>query len=156
MFIEHKLLYRTKGPVPAGEYVIPLGKADVKRAGRDLTIVAWSREVLFALEAAEMLARDGIEAEVIDLRSLVPLDRETILASVRRTRRLLVVHEAILRGGYGGEVAALVAEEAFDDLDAPPRRLAGVETPIPYAAHLERGVVPQVEDIVRVAREIVG
>jgi pyruvate dehydrogenase E1 component beta subunit len=112
--------------------------------------------VLFALEAAEMLAHDGIEAEVIDLRSLVPLDRETILASVRRTRRLLVVHEAILRGGYGGEVAALVAEEAFDDLDAPPRRLAGVETPIPYAAHLERGVVPQVEDIVRVAREIVG
>ncbi len=156
MFIEHKLLYRTKGPVPAGEYVIPLGKADVKRAGRDLTIVTWSREVLFALEAAETLARDGIEAEVIDLRSLVPLDRETILASVRRTRRLLVVHEAILRGGYGGEIAALVAEEAFDDLDAPPRRLAGVETPIPYAAHLERGVVPQVEDIVRVAREIVG
>ena len=156
MFIEHKLLYRTKGPVPAGEYVIPLGKADVKRAGRDLTIITWSREVLFALEAAELLARDGIEAEVIDLRSLVPLDRETILASVRRTRRLLVVHEAILRGGYGGEIAALVAEEAFDDLDAPPRRLAGVETPIPYAAHLERGVVPQVEDIVRVAREIVG
>ncbi len=156
MFIEHKLLYRTKGPVPAGEYVIPLGKADVKRAGRDLTIVTWSREVLFALEAAETLARDGIEAEVIDLRSLVPLDRETILASVRRTRRLLVVHEAILRGGYGGEIAALVAEEAFDDLDAPPRRLAGVETPIPYAAHLERGVVPQVEDIVRVAREVVG
>ncbi len=156
MFIEHKLLYRTKGPVPAGEYVIPLGKADVKRAGRDLTIVTWSREVLFALEAAETLAREGIEAEVIDLRSLVPLDRETILASVRRTRRLLVVHEAILRGGYGGEIAALVAEEAFDDLDAPPRRLAGVETPIPYAAHLERGVVPQVEDIVRVAREIVG
>jgi pyruvate dehydrogenase E1 component beta subunit len=136
--------------------VIPLGKADVKRAGRDLTIVTWSREVLFALEAAELLTRDGIEAEVIDLRSLVPLDRETILASVRRTRRLLVVHEAILRGGYGGEIAALVAEEAFDDLDAPPRRLAGVETPIPYAAHLERGVVPQVDDIVRVAREIVG
>jgi pyruvate/2-oxoglutarate/acetoin dehydrogenase E1 component len=156
MFIEHKLLYRTKGPVPSGEHLVPLGKADVKRVGRDLTIVTWSREVLFALEAAETLAREGIEAEVIDLRTLVPLDREAILASVRRTRRLLVVHEAILRGGYGGEIAALVAEEAFDDLDAPPRRLAGVETPIPYAAHLERGVVPQVEDIVRVAREVVG
>jgi pyruvate/2-oxoglutarate/acetoin dehydrogenase E1 component len=156
MFIEHKLLYRTKGPVPTGEHVVPLGKADVKRAGRDLTIVTWSREVLFALEAAETLAGDGIEAEVIDLRTLVPLDRDAILASVRRTRRLLVVHEAIRRGGYGGEIAAMVAEEAFDDLDAPPRRLAGVETPIPYAAHLERGVVPQVEDIVRVAREFVG
>jgi pyruvate/2-oxoglutarate/acetoin dehydrogenase E1 component len=156
MFIEHKLLYRTRGPVPQGEYVVPLGKADVKREGRDLTIVTWSREVLFALEAAAILAADGVDAEVIDLRTLVPLDREAILASVRRTRRLLVVHEAIKRGGYGAEIAALVAEEAFDDLDAPPRRLAGVETPIPYAAHLERGVIPQVEDIVRVAKELVG
>ncbi|MBF6606137.1 MAG: alpha-ketoacid dehydrogenase subunit beta [Chloroflexi bacterium] len=156
MFIEHKLLYRTKGPVPQGEYVVPLGKADVKRVGSDLTIVTWSREVLFALEAAAKLADEGVEAEIVDLRSLVPLDRETILASVRKTRRLLVVHEAIKRGGYGGEIAALVAEEAFDDLDAPPRRLAGVETPIPYAAHLERGVIPQVEDIVRVAKELVG
>ena len=156
MFIEHKLLYRTKGPVPQGEYVVPLGKADVKRQGSDLTIVTWSREVLFALEAATRLAAEGVEAEVIDLRTLVPLDRETLLASVRKTRRLLVVHEAIKRGGYGGEIAALVAEEAFDDLDAPPRRLAGVETPIPYAAHLERGVIPQVEDIVRVAKELVG
>ena len=156
MFIEHKLLYRTKGPVPEGEHVVPLGKADVKREGSDLTIVTWSREVLFALEAAEKLAAEGVDAEVIDVRSLVPLDREAILASVRKTRRLLVVHEAIKRGGYGGEIAALVAEEAFDDLDAPPRRLAGVETPIPYAAHLERGVIPQVEDIVRVAKELVG
>ena len=156
MFIEHKLLYRTKGPVPSGEHVVPLGKADVKRAGRDLTIVTWSREVLLALEAAAILARDGVEAEVLDLRTLVPLDRDAILDSVRRTRRLLVVHEAIGRGGYGGEIAAMVAEEAFDDLDAPPRRLTGVETPIPYAAHLERGVIPQVEDIVRVAKEIVG
>lgn len=156
MFIEHKLLYRTKGPVPEGEHVVPLGKADVKREGRDLTIVTWSREVLFALEAAAKLANEGVDAEVVDLRSLVPLDKEAILASVRKTRRLLVVHEAIKRGGYGGEIAALVAEEAFDDLDAPPRRLAGIETPIPYAPHLERGVVPQVEDIVRVAKELVG
>jgi len=156
MFIEHKLLYRTKGPVPAGEHVVPLGVAEVKRPGKDLTIVTWSREVVFSLEAATKLAEAGIDAEVLDLRTLVPLDKEAILTSVRKTRRLLVVHEAIKRGGYGGEIAALVAEEAFDDLDAPPRRLAGVETPIPYAAHLERGVVPQVEDIVRVAKELVG
>jgi acetoin:2,6-dichlorophenolindophenol oxidoreductase subunit beta len=156
IFLEHKLLYRTKGQVPTGEHLVPLGKADVKRAGTDLTIVTWSREVLFALEAAEKLATDGIEAEVIDLRSLVPLDRDALLASVHKTHRLLVVHEAIKRGGYGGEIAAIVAEEAFDDLDAPPRRLAGLETPIPYAQHLEKTVVPQVEDIVRVAKELVA
>jgi len=156
IFLEHKLLYRTKGQVPTGEHLVPLGKADVKRAGTDLTIVTWSREVLFSLEAAEKLAGDGIEAEVVDLRSLVPLDRDAVLASVRKTHRLLVVHEAIKRGGYGGEIAAMVAEEAFDDLDAPPRRLAGLETPIPYAQHLEKTVVPQVDDIVRVAKELVA
>jgi pyruvate/2-oxoglutarate/acetoin dehydrogenase E1 component len=156
IFLEHKLLYRTKGQVPTGEHLVPLGKADVKRAGTDLTIVTWSREVLFSLEAAAKLAADGIEAEVIDLRSLVPLDRDAVLASVHKTHRLLVVHEAIKRGGFGGEIAAIVAEEAFDDLDAPPRRLAGLETPIPYAQHLERTVVPQVEDIVRVAKELVA
>jgi pyruvate dehydrogenase E1 component beta subunit len=156
IFLEHKLLYRTKGQVPTGEYLVPLGRADVKRAGTDLTIVTWSREVLFSLEAAEKLAAEGVEAEVIDLRSLVPLDRDAVLASVRKTHRLLVVHEAIKRGGYGGEIAAIVAEEAFDDLDAPPRRLAGLDTPIPYAQHLEKTVVPQVEDIVRVAKELVA
>jgi pyruvate dehydrogenase E1 component beta subunit len=156
IFLEHKLLYRTKGLVPTGEHLVPLGMADVKRAGTDFTIVTWSREVLFSLEAAEKLAADGIEAEVIDLRSLVPLDRDAVLASVRKTHRLLVVHEAIKRGGFGGEIAAIVAEEAFDDLDAPPRRLAGLETPIPYAEHLEKTVVPQVDDIVRVARELVS
>ena len=156
IFLEHKLLYRTKGQVPVGEHVVPLGKADVKRSGTDLTIVTWSREVLFSLEAAEKLAADGLAAEVIDLRSLVPLDKEAVLASVRKTHRLLVVHEAIKRGGFGGEIASIVAEEAFDDLDAPPRRLAGLETPIPYAQHLEKTVVPQVDDIVRVAKELVA
>jgi pyruvate/2-oxoglutarate/acetoin dehydrogenase E1 component len=156
IFLEHKLLYRTKGQVPTGEYLVPLGKADVKRPGTDLTIVSWSREVLFSLEAAEKLAADGIEAEVVDLRSLVPLDRDAVLSSVRKTHRLLVVHEAIKRGGYGGEIAAMVAEEAFDDLDAPPRRLAGLETPIPYAQHLEKTVVPQVDDIVKAAKELVA
>jgi len=142
--------------VPTGEHVVPLGKADIKRAGTDLTIVSWSREVLFSLEAAEKLVADGISAEVVDLRSLVPLDTQAVLASVRKTHRLLVVHEAIKRGGFGGEIASLVAEEAFDDLDAPPRRLAGLDTPIPYAQHLERSVVPQVEDIIRVAKELVA
>ena len=155
MFIEHKLLYRTKGEVPTGEYLVPLGRADIKREGTDVTIVTWSREVLFSLEAAATLADEGISAEVLDLRSLVPLDKDALLSSVRRTRRCLVVHEAIKRGGYGGEIAALVAEEAFDDLDAPPRRLAGLETPIPYAQPLELGVVPQAADIVRAARELV-
>ena len=156
IFLEHKLLYRTKGLVPEGEYVVPLGKADVKRAGTDLTIVTWSREVLFSLDAAAKLADDGIAAEVVDVRTLVPLDTETILGSVRKTHRLLVVHEAIKRGGYGAEIAAMVAEEAFDDLDAPPKRLAGLETPIPYAQHLEKTVVPQVDDIVRAAKELVA
>ena len=154
---EHKALFADKAEVPDGEIVDTLGTARVVRVGSDATIVALAAMVPKAVAAADRLAADhGVEAEVIDLRSLVPLDIETILASVRRTRRLLVVHEAIGRGGYGGEIAALVAEHAFDDLDAPPRRLAGVETPIPYAAHLERGVIPQVEDIVRVAKELVG
>lgn len=156
IFLEHKLLYRTKGPVPVGEHVVPLGVADVKRPGKDLTLVSWSRHVLFSLEAAAQLADDGIDVEVVDLRTLVPLDRATVLASVRKTHRLLVVHEAIRRGGYGGEIAALVAEEAFDDLDTAPRRLAGMETPIPYAQHLERSVVPQVDDIVRVVKEMLA
>jgi pyruvate/2-oxoglutarate/acetoin dehydrogenase E1 component len=156
IFLEHKLLYRTKGEVPTGEHVVPLGKAEVKRAGTDVTIVTWSREVLFSLDAAEKLADDGIAAEVVDLRSLVPCDKETVLASVRKTHRALVVHEAIKRGGYGGEVAATIAEEAFDDLDAPPRRLAGLDTPIPYAQHLEKTVVPQVEDIVRATKELLA
>jgi acetoin:2,6-dichlorophenolindophenol oxidoreductase subunit beta len=156
MFIEHKLLYRTKGQVPTGEHLVPLGRADVKREGTDVTIVTWSREVLFSLEAAAKLAEEGINAEVVDVRSLVPLDKDAILSSVRKTRRVLVVHEAIKRGGYGGEIAALIAEEAFDDLDAPPRRLAGVETPIPYAQPLELGVVPQVADIVEAVRNLVN
>jgi pyruvate/2-oxoglutarate/acetoin dehydrogenase E1 component len=154
IFLEHKLLYRTKGEVPIGDYAVPLGRADTKRAGKDLTIVTWSREVLLSLEAAEELAADGIDAEVIDLRSLVPLDRDAVLSSVRRTHRMLVVHEAVRRGGYGAEIVAMVAEEIFDDLDAPPKRLAGLETPIPYAQHLEKTVVPQVEDIVRAAKEL--
>ena len=156
IFLEHKLLYRTKGAVPEGEHVVPLGQADIKREGTDLTIVTWSREVLFALEAAAALADQGIAAEVVDVRTLVPLDKAAILASVRKTHRVLVVHEAIKRGGYGAEIAAMIAEEAFDELDAPPKRLAGLDTPIPYAQHLEKSVVPQAGDIVAAAKELVG
>jgi len=156
IFLEHKLLYRTKGDVPTGEHLVPLGKADVKRAGKDLTIVTWSRQVLFALDAAKQLASEGVEAEVVDLRSLVPLDKDAVLSSVRKTHRVLIVHEAIKRGGFGGEIAALIAEEAFDDLDAPPKRVAGLDTPIPYAQHLEKSVIPQVDDIVRAAKDLVA
>ena len=157
LFIETLGLLTTREEVPVGnDHLVPLGVADVKRPGRDLTIVTWSREVLFALEAASRLADEGVEAEVVDVRTLVPLDKDRILSSVRKTHRVLVVHEAIKRGGYGAEIASLIAEEAFDDLDAPPKRLAGIETPIPYAQHLEKSVVPQVEDIVRVAKELVA
>jgi len=156
IFLEHKLLYRTKGDVPTAEHLVPLGKADVKRAGKDLTIVTWSRQVLFALDAAKQLASEGVEAEVVDLRSLVPLDKDAVLSSVRKTHRVLIVHEAIKRGGFGGEIAALIAEEAFDDLDAPPKRVAGLDTPIPYAQHLEKSVIPQVDDIVRAAKDLVA
>src|SRR5256714_14621555 len=128
MFIEHKLLYRTKGQVPAGEHLVPLGKADVKREGSDVTIVTWSREVLFALEAAATLADEGISAEVVDVRSLVPLDKDTILSSVRKTRRVLVVHEAIKRGGYGGGIAALIARGAVGHPAWPPPPPARLST----------------------------
>lgn len=155
IFMEHKLLYRTKGPVPEELYTIPLGQADVKREGRDLTIIAYSIMVSRALEAAEQLAGEGIEVEVVDPRTLKPLDKETIIRSVSKTGRVLIVHEAPLTGGFGGELAAVVADsEAFDYLDAPIRRLAGRDIPIPYNRTLERAAVPQVEDIVAAARTL--
>jgi pyruvate dehydrogenase E1 component beta subunit len=155
IFVEHKLLYRDRGPVPEDSYTIPLGLADVKREGRDLTIVAYSVMVQRALEAAERLAREGIEAEVIDPRTLRPLDRETIVRSVCKTGRVLVVQEAPAACGVGAELAATVVEsEAFDYLDAPVRRLTGRDVPIPYNRTLERAAVPQVEDIVAAGRQL--
>ena len=155
VFMEHKLLYRTKGPVPEELYTIPLGRATVKREGRDLTVVAYSIMVPRALEAAEQLAAEGIEIEVVDPRSLKPLDKETIVQSVCKTGRVLIVHEAPVTGGVGGELAAVIAgSEAFDYLDAPIRRLAGRDVPIPYNRTLERAAVPQVEDIVATARAL--
>jgi acetoin:2,6-dichlorophenolindophenol oxidoreductase subunit beta len=156
MFIEHKLLYMTDGEVPEDEELIPIGKADVKREGRDVTLVSWSHMVLKSLQAAEQLAADGIDVEVVDLRSLAPWDAETVLASVRKTGRLVVAHEAVRRGGFGGEVAATVAEQAFDALKAPIVRVAGLNTTIPFNLALERVAVPQVPDIVAGVRAAVG
>ncbi len=156
VIFEHKLLYKMKGPVPEGWVTTPIGRAHIARAGRDVTVVAGAIMLHRALDAAAVLAAEGIEAEVIDPRSLRPLDRDTILASVRRTGRLLVVYEGVKSYGVGAEISAMVAEsDAFDFLDAPVLRLGGAEAPIPYNPDLERAAVPQSEDIARAARRLV-
>jgi len=141
--------------VPEESYTVPLSVSEVKREGRDLTIVATSIMVRRALEAAQELSQEGIEVEVVDPRTLKPLDKETIIRSVIKTGRVLIVHEACKTGGYGGELAAIIAEsEAFDYLDAPIMRLAGRDIPIPYNRTLEYHAVPQVENIVEAARQL--
>ncbi len=156
LIFEHKLLYKLRGPVPEGYYTTPIGQAVIRRPGRDLTIVASAIMVHRALEAAEALAVEGVEVEVIDLRSVRPIDRDTILGSVRRTGRLLVVHEAVKTLGIGAEISAMVAEsDAFDCLDAPILRLGGAEAPIPYNPELERAAVPQTPGILAAARALV-
>lgn len=155
MFFEHKLLYKTKGHVPEEMYTIPIGKSNVVREGTDLTVVATSAMVPRSLAAAEELAKDGIEIEIIDPRTLKPLDDQPIIESVIKTGKLLIVHEAVKTGGYGGEIAAVIAEsEAFDYLDAPIRRLAGLDMPIPYNRNLEYHAVPQIENIVEEVKNI--
>jgi pyruvate/2-oxoglutarate/acetoin dehydrogenase E1 component len=155
MIFEHKLLYKMKGPVPEGSYLTPIGKALVRRAGTDVTIVAGSIMVHRALEAAEKLATEGISAEVIDLRSIRPIDHETILASVRKTGRLMVVYEGVKAFGVGAEISAMVAEsDAFDYLDAPILRLGAADAPVPYNPDLERAAVPQVDTIEAAARRL--
>lgn len=156
MFIEHMLLYNEKGPVPEEDYLVPIGKADIKREGKDVTLVATSRMVLKALKAAELLAKDGIEAEVVDPRTLVPLDEETILKSVKKTSKLVIIHEACKRSGYGAEIAATIAEKAFYDLDAPIKRIAAANTPLPFAPKLENFVIPDEQSIVKGVRELFG
>jgi pyruvate dehydrogenase E1 component beta subunit len=156
IFYEHKLLYKTEGEVPEEQYSIPLGKADIKRKGKDVTIVATAIMVHKALEAAAELEKEGIDVEIVDPRTLVPLDEETIVESVKKTGRLIVVHEAVKRGGFGGEIASMIAEsEAFDYLDAPIKRLGGLAVPIPYNPTLEKAVIPQVPDIIEAVRETV-
>jgi pyruvate/2-oxoglutarate/acetoin dehydrogenase E1 component len=156
VFIETKTVYNKKGEVPEEDYAIPFGVADVKRVGRDVTVFATGVMVHRSLEAADILAKEGIDVEVIDPRTLVPFDKETLVKSVIKTGKLVIVHEACKRGGFGGEVAAEVMEsEAFDYLDAPIKRVAGKNIPIPYCMELEKSAVPQVDDIVNAVREIV-
>jgi pyruvate dehydrogenase E1 component beta subunit len=155
MIFEHKILYKSKGIVPEGRYTVPIGKAAVVREGNDLTIVASAIMVHKALAAAEELAKDGIDVEVVDLRTVRPMDRETIIASVMKTGRLVCVYEGVKTLGVGAEIAAMIAEsEAFDYLDAPIVRLGGAESPIPYNPELEKAVVPQVPDIVSAVRAL--
>jgi len=154
VFIEHKLLYNTAGEVPAEEYLIPFGQAKIHRRGSDLTIVALSRMVLKALEAAEQLAGEGIEAEVIDPRTVVPLDLETILTSVEKTGRLIITHEAYSRCGVGAEIAARVMEEGLYYLERPIKRVCALDVPVPFAPVMEDYVIPNVARLVEAARSL--
>ena len=156
IFFQHKKLFAKKGPVPEGEYLIPLGKADIKRKGKDLTIITYSRMTYFSLEAAEQLAKEGIDAEVIDLRTLKPLDFDLIAESVKKTYHALVVHEACVTGGFGAEIAARIGEELFDDLDAPVVRIGAKDVPIPFSPVLENFVLPQVSDVVKGAKRVLS
>jgi pyruvate/2-oxoglutarate/acetoin dehydrogenase E1 component len=155
LFFEHKFLYRrVKEEVPASDFTVPIGKAVVRRQGGDLTILSYAAMAHVALEAAASLAAEGIEAEVIDLRTLLPLDSETILDSVKKTNRLLIVHEDTRTGGIAGEIAAIVCESAFEHLDAPIARVTGLDTPVPYAPPLEEHFLPNAEKVVSAAREL--
>ncbi|HLK09929.1 MAG TPA: pyruvate dehydrogenase complex E1 component subunit beta [Candidatus Binatia bacterium] len=155
-FMESEVMYALKGPVPAAEHLVALGVADVKRPGRDLTVVTWGKMVHVALEAAEALAGEGIDAEVLDLRTIRPLDAAAILDSVAKTHRCLIVQEGWPFAGVAAEVATLVASEAFDLLDAPPVRVTSLDVPMPYAQSLERVVLPSPERTIAAARRLVG
>jgi len=156
LFFEHKFLYRRiKDEVPDDDYIVPIGKAAIRREGRDLSIITFGAMVHTALEASAALAKDGVEAEVIDLRSLAPLDRDAILTSVAKTSRALLLHEATLTGGIGGELAAIIAEDAFEYLDAPIKRLASADTPVPYSPPLEAAFLPNTEKVIAAAKALV-
>jgi pyruvate dehydrogenase E1 component beta subunit len=154
IFVEHKLLYLTEGPVPDAteDVVIPLGKGEVKRPGRDVTLIAWSNMARRSLAAAERLAEEGIDVEVIDPRTLTPLDKELILASVRKTEHVVIAQEAVRRGGVASDIASIIQAEAFDYLDGPIEIVAGLNTPVPFNLALENACVPQEEDIVRAVK----
>ncbi len=156
MFLESMSLYNLRGEVPEGDYTVPIGQAVVRREGADLTIVAVSRQAVLATVAAEKLEEEDIDAEVIDLRSIRPLDWKTITGSVKKTNRLLVVEEGWPTYGVGAEIAAGIQERCFDDLDAPIRRLGGAEVPMPYNQHLEKAAIPSADDIVRAALKTIG
>ena len=156
LFMEYKRLYTNEDEVPDEDYAIPFGQADVKREGRDVTIVATGPMVPKALEAADLLSPEGIEVEVVDTRTLVPFDKATVFASVEKTNRVIVTDEEVKRGGTSAEIASLIAEECFDSLDAPVKRLAAAEVPMPFSPELEKLVVPKTEHLVAAARELVG
>ncbi len=155
LFFEHKFLYRRiKEEIPDDDYTVPLGKAIVKREGNDLTIITYAAMLHTSLESAAELAKEGIDVEVIDLRTLLPLDREAIVQSVKKTNKLLVVHEDTKTGGIAGEIAAIVCEEAFEDLDGPILRVTSLDTPVPYSPPLEERFLPNVQKIAHAAREL--
>jgi pyruvate dehydrogenase E1 component beta subunit len=154
IFMENEVLYNLKGEVPEEEFTIPLGQGDVKRVGKDATIVAWSRSVQFALQAADLLARDGIEAEVVDPRTLRPLDEDVIFDSVRKTNRCVVVEEGWRYAGFGAEIADRVQRECFDDLDAPVIRVTAADVPMPYSRMLEKAYLPQPEKVVDAVKQV--
>jgi pyruvate dehydrogenase E1 component beta subunit len=155
MFLENEILYGQSFPVPKlDDYLVPIGKAKVARAGGDVTLVAWSMGMTYALKAAEQLAKEGIEAEVIDLRTLKPMDIGTIIASVKKTGRLVTVEEGWRQSGVGAEIAAQVMEQAFDWLDAPVMRVTGKDVPMPYAANLEKLALPSVAEVLEAAKSV--
>jgi len=154
VFLEHKMIYLIKGEVPEEEYTIPFGEADIKREGSDITIVAYSNMLFKSLEAAKELEKDGISCEVVDPRTLVPLDIDTIIDSVKKTGRLVVVTEACKRGSVASDISAKVTEKAFDWLDAPVKIVAGLNTPIPYNSTLEQASIPHSKDIIAAVKDI--
>jgi pyruvate dehydrogenase E1 component beta subunit len=156
LFVENVLLYNEKGEVPEGEHLVPLGKAEVRHEGEDITIIAYSSTVAMALQAADALAEAGVSAEVIDLRSLRPLDMPTVIESVKKTNHALIVTEGWRKYGPGAEIAAQIQEQAFDYLDHPVERITGVEVPLPYARELEDAALPKAEYVIEGARAIVG
>ena len=156
VFLEKRLLYSRRGPVPEDDYTVPIGVADVKNVGSDVTVVTYAQGVHLAMQAARQFAREDVGVEVVDLRTLKPLDIETIAESVRKTGRLVTVTEAARAGSMASEVVARVCDEAFDSLEAPPVRVTAKDTPIPYAASLERAVLPQPEDVVAAVNQVLG
>ena len=154
--LEHKLLYAKKEEIPEEEYLVPIGKAKVKREGKDLTIITWSREVNFSMEAAEKLAAEGIDVEVLDLRSLVPIDWDAIKASVSKTHNVIVVSEEVKRGSNAGEISAQIAEELFDELDAPVERVCGLNIVSPFSPVLEDENFPHPDDIVKAVKRVLN
>ena len=156
LFFEHKHLYRRiKGEVPDERYSIPFGKARTHRDGDEIVVVTWGAMVYTASDAADVLEQDGVSVEVLDLRTLIPWDREAVLASVRKCSKVLVLHEDTRTGGFGGEIAATIAEEAFEHLDAPVKRLAAPDCPVPFSPVLEKAYIPQVDDVVRALKELI-